>query len=218
MPEKFLDAAARAHATKPFSSKRATALENLNLGVGVHLGFTVAVTSPVSKKVLVRRGLAVGPDGAEIRVATDPKLSAADYRKAVNADEFAFDVEANLESLSETYATLNPASHALLITLDVKNHKLRALSITTAEKTAIDAAITASENSDAAATGEFEEATVDHRARLRGSYKDPDTFAAATVAEEYVLATATLAATGGNINAVTSRRERKQLWATMTQP
>lgn len=227
MPEKFLDQMARTHNTKPFMNGRRIDRKNFDQsvvnGIGIVSGFQVAVTTPVSKKVQVTQGLATGPDGEQIRVGIDVNLSEQDYRKALFLDSALADISLLLESLSGAYATLDPVTHSVLLTLDINSDRIRALKITNAEKTAIDAAITASENVDA--NPEFEPATADHRARLRGSFKNPDGFAGATgviagvnAATEFVLATLTLGAVGGNITVVTMRRERKIAWASLIVP
>lgn len=215
MPSNFLDQMARNHIVKPMGNGRRIDLKNLDLGVGVHLGFVPSVTAPVSSLINLTRGISVGPDGEEVRVATARNIAAGDYGKALARDIFTADVAATLESLSGAYATLDPGTHSILITLDISRDVVRFLKITNAEKTAIDAAITAPETGNANA--DFSAATADHRARLRGSYKSPDTFAAvATVAKEYVLATAILDGIGGNVSVVTLRREKKQPWASLT--
>jgi len=231
MPESFLEQQARTHNVKPMVNARRVDRRNFNHsvtnGVGVDSGFKLSLTTPVSSSVWVTRGLATGPDGEQIRFATDPKLSTQNYVKAQTALTSLFDAALNLESLTGAYSTLDPATHALLFTLDMEHDRIRALKITTAEKTAIDAAITAAETDDA--NPEFEAATADHRARRRGSFRDPDGVATVVLgvdgqipfvnaATEYVLATATLTVIGGPITAVTIRRERKQPWADLIVP
>lgn len=215
MPSKFLDQMSRNHIVKPMGNGRRIDLKNLDLGVGVHLGFVPSVTAPVSALINITRGLASGPDGEEIRVATARNISAGDYGKALARDSYTVNVSETLESLSGAYATLDPATHSILITLDAERDVIRCLKITNAEAAAIEAAIGAGETGNANA--DFSAATANHRARLRGTFKNPDTFASVTtVAKEYVLATATLDVIGGNVSVVTLRRERKQVWATLT--
>lgn len=231
MPEKHLDQMARVHNVKPQMNARRVDRKNfshsVSNGVGIVSGFKVSVTSPVSKEVWVTHGLAVGPDGEEVRSGFDATKGESDFQRYLRRDAMLLSAELNLESLSGAYSALDPASHSLLITLDIANDRLRVLKITNAEKTAIDAAITAGETDDA--NPEFEPATADHRARLRAAHKDPDAAAgvvggvdglAASVnaATEYILATATLSGVGGNVSAVTVRRERKQPWADFIVP
>lgn len=207
MAEKFLESMGRLHTTKPLMNDRKVEFKNLVNGVGVVFGFTVSVTSPVSKKVNVTRGLAVGPDGKEFTVAIDPTVDGDEYRQALKNDSAVFDAEANLAG----YASVDPSTHALLFTLDAATETIKVHKITLAEKTSIEGAITGSGD----AVPEFKDATADHAARGKTSAKNPETFASQDAATEYVLATATLAAVGGNINAVTVAREYRQPWADM---
>ena len=231
MPEKHLDQMARVHNVKPSMNGRRVDRKNfahsVSNGVGVTSGFKVSVTSPASKSIWVTHGLAVGPDGEELRAAYDATKNEADFQKYVRRDAMLYAVDLNLESLSGAFSTLDPASHSLLITLDVRDDRIRVLKITNAEKTAIDAAIAAGETDDA--NPEFEPATADHRARQRGVFKDPDGVAAlvggvdgviptVNAATEYILATAILSGIGGDVSAVTVRRERKQPWADFIVP
>jgi hypothetical protein len=207
MPSTFQEQMGLTHHTKPVMGNRRINAKNLINGVGVTQGFYSKVTSPISQKILVSRGIAVGPDGEEITVALDPTLQGVPYQKALTADWAEVDASAVIGT------TLNPASHALLFTMDIVNDTIIVHKITTAEKGSIDAAIT---NPGDEATSAFDAATGDHAARGRGDFTNPDTFeAGVTVATEYVLATATVDGVGGDIDAVTVKREQRVAWADM---
>lgn len=214
----------------PVKVSRRASLRNLSHsvtnGFGIISGFVLAQTSPASKLIWVSRGLAVGPDGKILDgIGADPTWDQNTYNRNLIADSVQFDLSRNLESLSGAYSTLDPASHAILLTLDLVNERLRCLKITTAEKTAIDTAIGAGETGEAAgAGGEFDNATADHRARLHALIKNPDGVPTAAsggvlptldLATEVVLGTITLAAIGTVTATVAQRRERKQAMSVM---
>lgn len=224
MPESFLEQHRRTHHTRPIMNARDIDSSQFSdfaaNGVGVITGFVVSLTTPISKKIQLTRGRVVGPDAKEMRVALGPEVQGTAYTKGLSGDSALFDVEANLESLSGTYAALDPASHSILITIDTTTNRPHALKITNAERTAIEGAIGAGEAGEA--TGSFDAATADHRARNRASVKNPDGAAAANgeiagvdTSVEFVVATATLDGVGGDIDVVLVRRERKQDWTAM---
>lgn len=213
MPTNFSESMGLVHNTKPMMDKRGTDPRNLVLGVGILEGFVISPTTPNSTSVNITRGLAVGPDGKQIRGAVDPQLSQSDFNKAIRLASFPFDLKANFESLSGAWASIDPAANAVLVTLDIVNEKFRALNITVAEATAIEAAIASGETGNAIAA--FDAATADHRARLSGSFASPESQAVVAVATEYILGVATLAGVGTVISGVSQRRERKQVWGSM---
>lgn len=224
MPEKFLDQQRRTNHTRPIMNDRDTDVSQFSdfatNGVGVVTGFVCALTSPISTSIQVSKGRAIGPRGDEVRVAPT-SITGTSYQKALTADSSLVNVKDILESLSGAYATLDPTSHDILITLETATGRVRALKITNAEKTAIDAAIGAGETGEASA--DFDAATADHRARGNATLKDPDgvpgtdgQLPTTSAFTEYVLATVSLDATGGDIDTVTLRRERKQNFTDMT--
>ena len=210
MAEAFQDQMSRTHNTRPMMNARAVNLENLKDGVGVVLGFRVEPTDPISQKVKVSRGILVGPGGREIRIAVDPSLSATQYQKPLRSDFAELDLSGLIGS------TLDPGVHAIMITVDSQTGSLKAHKITLAEQVDIDAAIAA----DGDAVSDFDAATGDHAARLRGTFKDPDTFAeSAKVSTEYVIATAEIDGVGGDVDSVTDvSKERRQPFADMILP
>lgn len=230
MAEKFAVQADRTSNLKPFSPARRTSIrnyaQNVVTGVGIITGFVANQQSAATKKVWVSRGLAVGADGKILDgIGSDPTWTPIVGQRSLIADAVEFDLSANLESLSGAYSALDPATHAILLTLDIVNERIRCLKITTAEKTSIDTAIGAGETGEASGSGgEFDNATADHRARLHlAGVKNPDGIPVNTtgllptldVATEFVLATITLAGIGGATATIAQRRERKQPLASM---
>lgn len=226
MPEKFLVATDRFSGTRPSSTTRRIDPKNLcdsvANGVGIVSGFVIQQQSPASKKIWISRGLAVGADGKILEgIGIDPSWDDTTFRKNLFADAVSFDLSANLESLSGAYATLNPATHSILVTLDIVNERFRCLKISNAESTAIQAAIGAGET--AGDVVDFAAATADHRARLSAALKNPDgvvvnttgIMATSNVATEFILGVVTLAATGTVTTTKVQRRERKIAWASM---
>src|SRR3990172_8174486 len=147
--ESFSDQMARTHNTKPMMNARRIDDKNMmypaGVGgnptngpvIGVISGFQVAVTAPTTSKVRITRGLAVGPDGEEIRLAVDPRLSATDYQRALAAAFFEFDVRNNLVtpggSAPTDYDAIDPATHSILIALDMLHDRFKAYKITNAD-------------------------------------------------------------------------------------
>jgi hypothetical protein len=237
MPEKFLHQMERTHNTAPVMNARRINDKNLlnpvGLGgdpafgpiIGVILGFKAAVTAPTSSKVLVTRGIAVGPDGEEIRVAMDPTDTAQDYAKALTRDFQEFDVRNALKtpggSAPTDYDGIDPATHQIMITLDMVNDRLRAHKVTNAEAAAFAAAIAADGDAvdPVGAGAEWDAATADHAARGRVTMKNPDDLLAAAtkVANEFILAFAVkdVAGSAGVITTVTMAQERRQPWSDM---
>lgn len=225
MAEPFLTAQARTHHVRPMSSRRKEYKNFLN-GVAIINGFNITVTNPVSKGVIVSRGLAVGPDGKEVTVALDPTMTANAALSALHADTYRFDAQANLttpgSAAPAAYNATDPATHGLMFTLDIVNENIKVRKITNAERTGSASFLQAiTDTGDAipptaSGTGiNWDAATADHIARPRGTFTDPDLFASDICATEYIIAFATLAATGTNINAVVMSQERRQPFVDM---
>lgn len=237
MPEKFLDQMARTHATRPMVDSRRISDANMVVPagaggagafgpvIGIVQGFKVGTTAVNSSKVRVTRGIAVGPAGEEIRVGVDPKASATQYYKDLNADILEFDVRANLvtptTTAPATYDALDPATHQIMITLDTVNDRLKAHVVTAAEAADFQAAITPDGDAvdPVSAGAEWDAATADHAARGRVTMKNPDDLLAAAtkVASEFILAFVEkdVVGAGGVIDTVTMAQERRQPWEDM---
>lgn len=206
MSESFNKLANRTATTTPMGSARKTDARNLAKygAIGIITGFHVAVQAVNSVLVNVSRGIGLSPAGREVSVGLDGNASPSVQAQALFNDVSPFDVRAALGAA--LYNGIDPAAHAILITLDTVTELLKAHKITVAEVAAIT-------NVDLAGFDiSFEAATADHAARGRVSQKNPDTLnaAAQNVAKEFILAIAVKNVLGapGVISAVTLRREK----------
>ena len=215
MPETFLQKMGRTHHTAPMMDQRSTDERTIARygGIGVRTGFHVAAQAVPNRTVLVSRGVIVDPNGKEFGTATDATRSAQDALKALTADAYTANVDDLLTDA--VYDAIDPAAHAILLTVDAVNEVLKAHKITVAE-VALVAAGVADLTSVTAGLAYFEAATVDHAARGRVSRKNPDAInaVATKVATEFVLAVLAKDVLGapGVINAVVLMRE-KDVWA-----
>lgn len=205
MPESFQDQMDRTHNTRPMMNQRRINIENLVNGVGVIVGFHIDLTSPISKKIQVSRGILAGPDGEQVRVALDPTLAGAEYQKALSANRTEFDASAVIDASGG----LDPSTHALLITVVAGRDIVKAHKITLAEQTAIETALGSEFDVDKEAIAEFDAATGDHVARARGTFFDAEVGDTGTFASEYIIGTAAVDATGGDIDTVVNVKEKK---------
>ncbi len=219
MPESFTKSMGRTHNTAPVMDARKTDIQNIYKygtpnAIGVIGGFHTAVTAPTSTSVYVTRGTAVGPTGKEVLVATGGGLTGSDYQKALSGDRALLNVRTALGGT--TYDALDPATHSILLTIDTVRESLKCHKITSAEKTAIAAAVVDLTSSTVLA---FEAATADHVARGRTSLKNPDSLngAAANTATEFVVAILDkdVVGAGGVISVVGVDRER-DVWVDFT--
>jgi hypothetical protein len=214
MPNPFLKQMGRTHHTAPMMDLRGTD-ERLIAhygGIGVRTGFQVTPTAVPSRTVMVSRGVIVDPNGKEFTVGTDPYRSAQDAMKSLTADFYTVNVD---ELLTDAiYDGIDPAAHAILLTMDATTETFKAHKITVAE-VALVAAGAVDLTSVTAGLAYFEAATVDHAARGRVSRTNPDALISATtkVATEFILAVLAKNVLGvpGVINAVTLKRE-KDVW------
>lgn len=206
MSESFNKLANRTATTTPMGSARKVDARNLARygAIGIISGFHVAVQAVNSVLVNVSRGIGLSPAGKEVSVGLDGNATPSVQAQALFNDVSPLDVRAALGA--SVYNGIDPAAHAILLTLDTTTELLKAHKITVAEVAAIT-------NADLAGFDlSFNAATADHAARARVSQKNPDTLnaAAANVATEFILAIAVKNVLGaaGVLSAVTLRREK----------
>jgi hypothetical protein len=211
MPETFIQQMGRTHHTKPIMNARDTDERVIQRfgGIGVRTGFHTALDpAGNSINVQVTRGLIVGPNGEQLTTALDSSRTPAASQQAILRDFALVNVRALLGAA--TYDALVDTTHQILLTVESATHAFKAHKITTAEATAIKAAIT--DLGTGVASSDFDSATADHAARGNVSRKDPDDLngSAALVATEIVIAVLekSNALPTGVIDVVTLERER----------